>query len=159
MIQYCQMIIEEEIVECGFLVGSKCMANPKKPFHVSGFFIDNLKVVGCASFQRYLDYDERRKKHGDEAVDGEGKESRRERPVQELSESEMGKRRAVERGQERGQVPLPMPILQEDNHCEGNPADNRPSGSYLKCSFCDGEAVKTDCGIHYCKKCAEKIGL
>lgn len=157
MIQYCQMIIEGEIVECGFLIGSKCMANPKKPFHVSGFFLDNLKVVGCSSFQRYLDYDERRKRHGDTAV--EGTDSRAEYPVQELSESEMGKRRTTERGQERGQMPLPMPILPQDNHCEGNPPDERPSGSYLKCSFCDGESVTTDCGIHYCKKCAEKMGL
>jgi hypothetical protein len=154
------MVENGEIIECGFLIGGKCRANPNKPFHVSGFFLENIKIVGCQSYQRYLDYATRREKHGDEAVDGkEGTDSRTERPVQELSEPEMGRNRDIERGHERGQVSLPVSVLQESNHSKGNPADNRPTGSYLKCGFCDGEAVVTDCGIHYCKKCAEKMGL
>lgn len=68
---HCQMFVNGETIECAFLVGAKCMANPKRPFHIDSRFHNQISVVGCQSFQRYLDYAKRREKFGEESVEQE----------------------------------------------------------------------------------------
>lgn len=159
----CQMFEGDELIECGFLVGGTCRANPKKPMRIDQYTNRLLSIVGCQSYQRYLDYGERRKRFGTEAVTGtdEGtscsKANWRENPVQKLQEPEVGGSRGTESGD--GSKTVPMRVLPQNPYCEGHPVHDQPTGHDLKCKFCGEPAVKTDCGIHYCKKCAEKIGL
>jgi hypothetical protein len=42
--------------DCGFLVGAKCKADQNNPFTVTADFHRKLKIVGCASWSKYLDY-------------------------------------------------------------------------------------------------------
>ena len=42
--------------ECGFLVGAKCKADPNNPFIVTDDFHRRLKIVGCQSWSKYLDW-------------------------------------------------------------------------------------------------------
>lgn len=55
----CQETTKDGVKECGFLVGSKCMANRQHSFIVSADFIRRLKIVGCSSWSRYLDWEEK----------------------------------------------------------------------------------------------------
>ena len=68
-LKHCQMFENGDTIECAFLIGAKCMANPKNPFVIDSRFHNQIKRVGCQSFQRYLDYAKRREEHGNESVE------------------------------------------------------------------------------------------
>jgi hypothetical protein len=42
--------------KCGYLVGGFCKRNPERPFLVTRDIFAALKIVGCSSFGKYLDY-------------------------------------------------------------------------------------------------------
>lgn len=163
MIQYCEM----DNCRCGFLIGCVCKANPAKPIWIDGQRFALLKVVGCASFQEYLDYDERRKRHGSEAVGKDrgtedGAESSSEscgegdmaRKVQKLQVDQLGGS-----GSRGRQETLPMQELQEDNPREGNPEDRQPADTGIKCIACGKPAVVQDQKCWFCRTCGKKLGL
>jgi len=173
-IRYCQMQTKDGYNECGFLCGSICRANPQKPFWVSGDFHDRIKTVGCQSWQRYLDYDERRKRYGNEAVSEErGTEGRtagadrREVQVSELHiQSELESHITggdCRQGRQDGcETPPSMRILQENrgNEIGRNPEVKQPPRQNLgTCNFCKEPAVTSDSGLLYCSEHAKKMGL
>lgn len=157
------MIIGDERIECGFLVGSICKANKEQPITINGDYLKLLKVVGCQSFQEYMDYEKRREAFGNQAVGKEGSpfgtpcESRETNQMPLLSQSEMGRDRNGKR--QIGNKTIPMSAMQESSTCEGDSPDGRPVSDDLKCGFCNNFAVLKDCGIRYCEKCATKLGL
>jgi len=176
----------DQVIECAFLIGAYCRANPQKPFAVGGDLHDRLKIVGCQSWQRYLDYHERRKRFGNEAVEGstEGRTAStsestqpgsssmakracegpvpREHPLSELPLTEMGRGRGSPCIERRHDETVPMPVLQAGNDGKGTETDHRPAGSYLNgvsCCICKEQATVTDMGLPYCDKCGRKLGL
>ena len=155
----CQFFENDERIECGFLVGSKCKANKEKNLTITGDRLELLRVVGCQSFQRYFDHAQRREKFGEEAV---GKE-RGEEPFTGRTANQMPLLPESEVGTYRGDKPIGKPvsmhILQEGSDCEGNTVDGGPVSGDLKCKFCGKSAVIKDCGISYCNNCAKKLGL
>lgn len=139
----CQYHDGKELVECGYLVGAYCKRDPKKKFFVDYRFRDNLGIVGCMSFGKYLDYDVK--------VEDETK-------VQELQVGEMGRDRSYQR--KGGNQTLPMQELQEGGHAEGTTSNGQPAvGDLGTCSFCKEPAIKSDMGILYCRNHARKMGL
>lgn len=127
MIRYCQMVVDDELEECGFLIGARCKADPENPFWVTFELTKRLKIVGCNSWQRNLDYDERRKRHGENSVgkeaSGNSKEGRPERttdPLCGLPLNELENNRAC-----RKYDPVPMRVLSQSTHSKGNPNDNK----------------------------------
>ena len=147
--KHCQM--EKE--ECGFLVGAKCKADPNHPFVVDRHFHDHLKIVGCASWSKYLDYSSEsyRREHGRET-----------NQMQKLSLPELGRDWNSNNGESRenkdAENPLPMHVLQE-NPDGGREAESgrRPTGEHLIdepiCSVCGTRSVvKHSDGNRYCYK-------
>jgi len=65
------MFVGDERIECGFLVGSVCKANKENSITINGDYLRLLKVVGCQSFQEFMDYEKRRKNFGDDKVGSE----------------------------------------------------------------------------------------
>ena len=55
--KHCQMQTDEGLKECGFLIGSKCMKDPNRPFFITIDVHKALKIVGCASWSKYMEYD------------------------------------------------------------------------------------------------------
>lgn len=55
--KHCQMQTEDGLLECGFLLGAKCTKDPNNPIWVSNDATRLLKIVGCASWSRYMEYD------------------------------------------------------------------------------------------------------
>jgi hypothetical protein len=179
-IHYCQMYTKDGLVECGFLCGSVCRANPQRTFWVSGDFHDRIKTIGCQSWQRYMDYDERRERYGQQALTGE--ESRTETssegrtetidggctlPVQELQvKSELG---SCGTGNIPGTTgkdghPLPPPVRVLQTGCNDgvakHPGVEQSSGCNLgTCSFCKAPATIIDMGLRYCPDHAKRMGL
>jgi hypothetical protein len=162
-IHYCQMQTKEGPVECGFLVGSMCRANPSNPFWIDSGFHNRIKTVGCQSWQRYIDYGERRERFGQVALDTERTaEGPSETgpflgpgPLPELQVPEMGNG-----GLNRRKDTVPMRVLQEGSASgRSNCTDNKPVGSNLTCVVCKKPAVASDQGWWYCIDCATKLGL
>jgi hypothetical protein len=54
------MITEDGIIECGYLVGGYCKADPKNPVRINKWVHDALKIVGCASWNKYLEWSDER---------------------------------------------------------------------------------------------------
>jgi hypothetical protein len=155
---HCQYETEEGVSECGFLIGIYCMANPGRKFQVTKDFHDRLKIVGCESFNRYMDYGERRERFGKDSVENGSERSegncqgRRIDTVQEMSKPEMAGDRHSERS-ERGQT-VPMRVLQQGCDSTEHPKDDGSVGSDMtekpKCSVCGEDAVANDGGLFYC---------
>jgi len=158
------MPTDEGLNECGFLIGNVCKANHYHEFRITADFLRCLKIVGCQSWSRYIDYDERRERFGNEAVNdkanGESTEGRKPHTktceysklheMQELSESEMGSNRGC--GNE-GRTVVPMHILQEDSDNERHTKDNRSIGDHMKhiqCFICGKNATTSHKGIWLC---------
>ena len=173
MLNYCQKVTDDGLDECGFLIGNICKANREKEFRISADFLRCLKIVGCQSWQRYLDY-ERRERIGNSESDnavGECKDSRENRPrttashdrkqheMSELQQPEMGMCRNCWRNY--GNKTVPMRILQEDSDCNGNTNDNRSIGKnmtpHLQCFICGKNAIaKSEDGFYLCTEHYEK---
>lgn len=124
--KHCQM----DDGECAYLIGTKCKADPKNPFWVTSDFHSKLKVVGCASWSKYMEYD-----------NGECN------PVQELQVPEMGVGGDSEQ-QVRPEA-VPVHILQEDSATQGRtPYNEQPVGHDMteehKCDVCGERAVIRD---------------
>ena len=142
MKNYCQMITDNGLIECGFLVGAKCKANPNHPFIVDRSFHDNIKIVGCQSWGRYLDYGSRQLK---------------ESAVSELPLPEMERSGRCEQA-ERDET-ISMPVLQTGSDCQRDSQYGRLDGSNVTCISCKSPAVTSDCGHYYCASCAKRLGL
>jgi len=135
--KWCQM----DEGECGFLVGAQCKADPKKPFFIDKRFHDNLKIVGCASWSKYLDY-------GREYNEGTYE-------MQKLSvEHTLGGDRNcnVSKGgeSEHSKDSPPMHVLQENNNDRGsNPRIGGPTiGNITPCFICQERATSKN-GVWY----------
>ena len=159
MLKWCQMPSDEGLNECGFLIGNVCKANHDHEFRITADFLRCLKIIGCQSWQEHIDFDEREKRFGHEAVrDGKSTEKRtatceadrRVHEMQELSELEMGSNRGC--GNE-GRTVVPMHILQEDSDNERHTKDNRSIGDHMKhiqCFICGKNATTSHKGIWLC---------
>ena len=153
-----------ESPSCAFLIGSRCFADPARPFWIDSSFSMRIKIVGCQSWQRYLDYYERRKRFGKESV---GKDTRNEEgrtegsrtnEVQEVSFPKMDRCGDCERNQ-RG-PPVPVRVLQPGSDCPVDTPDNGPPSRNLgECTVCKKPAVIEDMWQRYCFSCALKLGL
>lgn len=138
----CQMQTKDGLVECGFLIGARCRADPKRPFVVDRHFHDHIKIVGCASWGKYLDYG---RKLEDTAVS-------------ELPLADMGRSGRCEQA-ERDET-VSMPVLQEGGNRKGDTELREPDGCGLNpCTICKNPSVVRDCNQHYCLPCAKKLGL
>jgi len=174
-IHYCQMYTKDGLIECGFLCGSVCRANPQRTFWVSGDFHDRIKTVGCQSWQRYMDYDERRERYGQQALNGietstEGRTEAGDRgavPLQSLPvkpQLETGITDSGRGAKEFNNQSLspPVSVLSEGN-CDGqreHPKVEQPAGCNLgTCSFCKAPATVIDIGLRYCPDHAKRMGL
>ena len=137
MTMYCQMITEEGIRECGYLVGGKCRADPLHPFWVDFHTHNILKTVGCASWSRYLEYG-------------------RKHTVPELSVDKMGvcgnNPQNPEVSERRDNIP--MHVLQKDRDCRRGDADSTVSPGcdlMANCDICgEKSVVREDDGHYYC---------
>ena len=136
MKMYCQEITEDGILECGFLVGGKCKADPNHPFWVDSHTHDILKTVGCASWSRYLEYG-------------------RNHEVPELPVDKVGvhwnNQQNPEIGKKRDNIP--MHVLQEgSNDNRGDAGGEVSSGcDLMECDVCGEKAVCAEPdGHHYC---------
>lgn len=172
-IRYCQMQTKDGRDECGFLCGAKCRADPKNPFVVTGDFHDRLKIVGCQSWQRYMDYGERRERFGEDPDKKDGTDGRKEGktecgsgrtlPVHEVSvQQALGLRWPNSRDQQQGKVSPSMRVLQEG--CDAGHRDDsgvkQPTRCDLgTCGFCKEPAEVVDMGVRYCRIHAVKMGL
>jgi hypothetical protein len=126
--------------ECGFLIGAKCKADPNKPFIIDKRFHDNLKIVGCASWSKYLDY---------------GREHERTNKMQELPvKHPLGGDRDSDsrenRESEQSEESPPVHVLQEGNNDRGeHPGGSRSVGSYIIPCFVCQERATTNNGLWY----------
>lgn len=170
-IRYCQMETKEGTRECGFLCGSVCRANPNRPFTITGEFHRYISVVGCQSWQEYIDYGERRERFGQAALNGisgntaaKGTESGTAASGRTVQVSGLQVQSKLEtRGDDIGRsASSPMRVLQEGctNELGEHPPLEQPAGPDLgTCSFCKEPAVAVDMGLKYCPLHGKKMGL
>jgi len=52
----CQNLTHTGIEECGLKVGAKCVADRSNTFIITPDFIKKLKVVGCKSYSKYMEW-------------------------------------------------------------------------------------------------------
>lgn len=172
MLKCCQMVTDDGLQECGFLIGNICKANREKEFRISADFLRCLMIVGCQSWQRYLDYDERSKRFGTITAtknQTDGKEGRKpytatceaDRKLQEVRELQQ---RQVDGDRSSGrndrEKTVPMRILQENSDSDGNTLDDRSVGHHMKhltCFICGINAIaKSEDGFYLCAEHYEK---
>jgi hypothetical protein len=137
--KYCQMITDKGIEECGYLVGGWCKSDREHPVRINKWVHDALKVVGCASFSKYLEWS-----------------NGRENTVPELPVKQMGSGKDIPQSQTRteGRLPLSVPVLQEDHSDRGGSTGLKESvgGDMTDCEICGKKAVvKEPDGNNYCE--------
>lgn len=149
----CQNPDEDGLQECGFLVGTKCVADRKNWFMVTPDFIRRLKVVGCFSYSKYMDWGFNGNK---------GKVSGL--PFNEVAEDRGDSDHFIKEGS-IGEKPdsSPMRALQTGNNDRGGSSSDERSPSddmtrrRITCLVCQNPAVaKGDDGIYLCAEHHEK---
>ena len=164
--------------ECGFLIGNVCKANHDYEFRITADFLRCLKIVGCQSWQEYLDYGTRRERFGNEAVDGKindetyGRSTEDRKPrtatceqdrklseMQELSKHQVAGDRDC--GRNNGKETVPMRVLQANSDLDGITKDHRHYGNdimrHTTCFVCGVNAVANHKGIWLCGEHLEKV--
>lgn len=129
--------------ECGFLVGAVCKADKNHPFWVNKQIHDAIKIVGCQSWNRYLEWNDRK----DEVP---------ELPVKQVGDCRDS---ATLPGSIERRLPVPMHILQEGGTCNGRHTDVKVStGRNLgegmtPCDICGKQSIiKESDGHNYCEQ-------
>jgi hypothetical protein len=126
--------------ECGYLIGNICKADRNKPIRITGEIHNALKVVGCSSWSRYLEWEHERTNTVPEL------------PVKQVGD---GRDSPALPGSIEGRHPLPMHVLQEGNSGErGNPGIKESSGRDIMtpCDICGKQSiVKESDGHNYCE--------
>ena len=127
-------------VECGYLIGNMCKANRDHPITITKQIHDALKVVGCQSWSRYLEWT-----------------NEKQDTVQELQVERVGTGRdnpTVPGSIERG-IPVSMPLLQESDNNTGRDTGRkeRIGGNMNPCDICGKQSiVKESDGHFYCEE-------
>jgi hypothetical protein len=155
MLKYCQMPVDDGLDECGFLIGNICKANHDHEFRITADFLRCLKIVGCQSWQRYLDYDERKERFGNEAVRSEGRTATCEadRKVSEVQELPKHNELEGDRECHRRKNPIPVWILQTGCDLDNITKDHRHSGNdmkHIQCFVCSKNATANHKGFWLC---------
>lgn len=139
--KHCQMVFDDGIIECGYLVGGYCKSDPKNPVRINKWVHDALKVVGCASWSKYLEWNHVRTNTVPEL------------PVKQVGDCGNSK---TQSGSIEGRHPLPVHILQEGNTvCGGGTREQVSPGCDMMtpCDICGEQSVVTESdGHHYCLK-------
>lgn len=148
----CQNPDEEGLQECGFLVGARCIADKKNQFIVTPDFVRRLKVVGCHSYSKYMDWGFNGKQNEMSGL-----------PFNEVAEDRRDSDYFIKEGG-FGEKPdsIPMRALQESNHDRGGDSDHIGSSvsdmrRRITCLVCQKPAVaKGQDGIYLCAEHNEK---
>jgi len=138
--KWCQM----DEGECGFLVGAQCKADPKNPFAVTSDFHKKLKVVGCASWSKYLDY--RR--------DNERTNEMQKLPVKLTLGGDRDCNSRESRESEHAEDSPPMHVLQESDSDRGEyPGSKRSTVGYIiPCFICQERATTNNGSWYLCDR-------
>lgn len=134
--KHCQMKTEDGLEECGYLIGAVCKADKKKPFIVTGDFHRKLEIVGCQSFNKYLEWSD------------DGQDTLRELQVEQVGAR--GNNQDPE-GSETTDA-LPVYVLQEgSNDSRRNPRRKKPTGHIMthQCEVCGQQAIIHEEGTTY----------
>jgi hypothetical protein len=131
----CQMYTTDGTVECGNMVGARCKADPNHPFVVTGEINRALRIVGCTSWSRYLNYG-------------------RNDTVPELPVNKVGTGGNIPTGKESIATPVPVQKLQESNTAAGRntKTEGHNGGNMTEiCAVCGKQSVVRESnGNHYC---------
>jgi hypothetical protein len=149
----CQNLTNTGIEECGLKVGAKCMADRSNTFIITPDFIKKLKVVGCKSYSKYMEWNDGNTNTMSELQEHKMVENRRGSSGS-IPEGRIGKT----------EDPSPMRSLQPGNTDRRGSTDNiRPSHcdimtrKRITCMVCGIPAVAMGSdGIYLCATHQEK---
>ena len=148
----CQNPTDEGLNECGLSVGSKCVADRSNTFIITPDFIRKLKIVGCKSYSKYMEWND----GNTDTVQG--------LPEHEMVEGRTSSGSGVtERSNREDNGTTPMRSLQESGADQRGYTDNFGSIEYdmtrkrLLCFVCSKPAVALgEDGIYLCDYCHER---
>jgi len=138
--RHCQMHLQPSgVLECGYLIGNICKADRDHPVTITKQIHDALKVVGCQSWSRYLEWNDRKNE------------------VPELPVKQVGDCRdsPTLTGSIEGRLPVPMHVLQEGGTCNGRHTNVEVSTgcNMIPCDICGKQSiVKESDGHNYCEE-------
>jgi len=149
----CQNPTDEGLNECGLSVGSKCVADRSNTFIITPDFIRKLKIVGCKSYSKYMEWND----GNTDTVQG--------LPEHEMVEGRTSSGSGVtERSNREDNGTTPMRSLQESGADQRGYTDNFGSAHCdimarrsLVCFICGKPAcAKTEDSIYLCFECNDR---
>jgi len=149
----CQNLTHTGIEECGLKVGAKCVADRSNTFIITPDFIKKLKVVGCKSYSKYMEWTN---DNTDQMPGVQKHPVEQDRRDCNHSIPERGL------GEEDGIAPV-SPLSKSDNDGRRDTGDIRPAHCdimarrSLVCFICGKPAcAKTEDSIYLCFECNDR---